>query len=98
MTGARVSGRFCSSSFMWSHAMRAAVAVHEKKAPAVRGLIDKWVGRTGLAVAISRDAFDDQRRRGRTLLREAIGVLEILERLLELRLVVVMDHHQRFAL
>ena len=43
-------------------------------------------------------ALDDQRRRRRALGREAIGVLEILQRLLELRLVVVVNHHERLAL
>src|ERR1039458_7410518 len=47
---------------------------------------------------LSGHALDDGRGRRRALRREAVGILEILERLLELRLVVVMDHHQGLAL
>src|SRR6188472_1304681 len=51
-----------------------------------------------LAVVSLSHALDDERGRDRALRREAVGVLEVVQGLLELRLVVVVDHHQRFAL
>src|SRR5690606_36679039 len=44
------------------------------------------------------DALDNERRRRRALRRETVGRLEAFERLLELRLVVVVNHHERLAL
>ena len=41
--------------------------------------------------------LNDQRRRDRPLGREPIGILKIIEGLLELSLIVVMDHHQRLT-
>mgnify|MGYP003338827368 CR=1 FL=1 len=56
-------------------------------------ILDQHVGPDQGAVEI-----DDERRRRGALRREAVGVLEVLQGLLELRLVVVVDHHQRLAL
>src|SRR6187431_247829 len=55
-------------------------------------------GRPETVRNLLRHALDDERGRDRALRRETVGVLEVVQGLLELRLVVVVNHHQRLAL